>query len=339
MIRYWLRPFSYLYGQAGKLRNALYDRGWQKVVRLNKPVISIGNLTVGGTGKTPLTDIVIRRMQQKGKKVAVISRAYRAQAKDPVRVQPQQPQAAFIYGDEPVLLAQRNPTVSVYVGARKWEVALYAQSQGEYDVFIVDDGYQHRRLYRDLNIVILDATEKPENYAVLPEGRAREIWQGLQRSELIFLSKCNLADEGDLIWLEKNIPEGIRCLRVGYSISAIENAKGERIARAQLQQAEVFLVSAIARPDVFEAMVRDFARVSKASLAYRDHHQYSEEDLKFILESFKRSGAQYLVTTQKDAVKLLPLLKGSVPLWVAPLEVDMMNAERGLDEALEQIFG
>lgn len=338
MIKLFLRPFSYLYAQVGNARNALYDRGWQKTIKLQKPVISVGNLTVGGTGKTPLTDLIIRKLIHKNKKVAVISRAYRAQAKAPVKVDPFLPDAARKFGDEPVLLAQRNPEIAVYVGASKWQIGLFAQKDGDYDVFVVDDGYQHRRLHRDLNVVILDATEKPENYAVVPEGRSRETWSGLLRSDLIILSKSNLADDETLRWIEARLPQGISSYHVGYGISCIQNVDGQKIVNLELADKEVFLVSAIARPDVFESMVRNIAKVAKGSLVYRDHHQYTSEDVKSITQAFERSGADYLLTTQKDAVKLLPLLQDKSKLWVAPLEIDLMNAERGIDAALDKII-
>lgn len=338
MNKFLLRPLSYLYSQIGNMRNVFYDRGWSRIVRLESPVISIGNLTVGGTGKTPVTDVVIQKLLQQNKKVAVISRAYRAQAKAPVKVIASQSQAALMYGDEPVLLAQRNPEVSVYVGSRKWEVALFAQSQDKYDVFLVDDGYQHRRLHRDLNIVILDATEHPENYAVLPEGRSRESWQGLERSDLILLSKTNLAHQEDLKWIEDRIPSGIPSFHIGYAIHFIQNQKGDRILTSTLTEKNCFLVSAIARPDVFESMVRGFTRVCKGSRDYRDHHQYTAEDVRLLLEAFTNSKADYFLTTEKDAVKLGPLLPPGVELWTAPLVVDLMQAERGIDAALNKVF-
>ncbi len=335
-MKFYLRPFSFLYDQIVGMKNSLYDRGVIGVYKAPVPVVSIGNLTVGGTGKTPVTDFCLKFLVAEGKKVAVVSRSYRADAESPCRVDVDHPFAARYYGDEPVLLAQANPEVAVYVGASKWQTAQYAVSKNNFDVLIVDDGFQHRKLARDLNIVILDATESLENYAVIPEGRARESWDGVARADVLILTKCNLAKEDDLKTLEEKLPPGKEVLYFGYEIPRFKNAKTKEFkSRDEFAGQEMFLVSAIARPDVFEKMMREIGPVSKKSLHFRDHHQYSNHDVKTIEEEFRKSQARYLVTTEKDAVKLRHLMSDPAQLWSASLEI----AEQGQKGRLSEIIG
>ncbi|MNK26212.1 Tetraacyldisaccharide 4'-kinase [compost metagenome] len=325
-----LRPLSLIYSQVVEMKNSLYDKGVIAAYKAPVPVVSIGNLTVGGTGKTPITDYLLKNLVKDGKRVAVVSRSYRADVGAPSLVEVELPNAARYYGDEPVLLAQHNPDVDIYVGPSKWQTAAYAASEGSFDVMIVDDGFQHRKLHRDFNIVILDATEKLENYEVVPEGRGRESWASLQRADVIVISKTNLASEEELKLLEQRLPEGKDVLYFGYQIKEIRDSRTEvQLKREQLQGKTLFLVSAIARPDVFEKMMREMAGISKSSLHFRDHHQYTDQDVKKILTAFKESGADFLVTTAKDAVKLRPLMPKEETLWVTDLEV-MEIGKKGL---------
>ncbi|WII72020.1 tetraacyldisaccharide 4'-kinase [Bdellovibrio sp. 22V] len=338
-MKLYLRPFSFLYDQIVGVKNTLYDRGMFAVYKPTTPVVSIGNLTVGGTGKTPITDFCLKFLVQEGKKVAVISRSYRADAESPVRVDVDHPHAARYYGDEPVLLAQANPDVAVYVGPSKWQTAEYAVSKEKYDLLLVDDGFQHRKLFRDLNIVILDATENLDNYAVVPEGRARESWAGVERADVLILTKCNLAPESDLKALEERLPKNKEILYFGYEIKNLRNAKTDELKSVtELRDQELFLVSAIARPDVFEKMMREIGTVSKKSMHFRDHHQYSQQDVKNIEEEFRKSQAKYLVTTEKDAVKLRHLMSDPSQLWNASLQVAELGKKGRLSEIIHQVL-
>ncbi|MBV2169496.1 MAG: tetraacyldisaccharide 4'-kinase [Bdellovibrio sp.] len=338
-MKFYLRPLSFLYDQVVEVKNSLYDRGVFGVYKAPMPVISIGNLTVGGTGKTPITDFCLKALIANGTKVAVISRSYRADAENPSEVDVGHPFAARYYGDEPVLLAQANPDASVFVGPSKWQTARYAISQDKFDLLIVDDGFQHRKLHRDLNIVILDATESLDNYAVLPEGRARESWNNLNRADVLILSKCNLASEDQLKALEERIPKDKEILYFGYEIKACRNARTKAtLTCEEMRGKKLFLVSAIARPDVFEKMMREIGEVSKKSLHYRDHHQYTAQDVKHIEEEFRKSEADYLVATEKDAVKLIHLLSDPSMLWSASLEVAEQGKKGRLHEIISQFL-
>ncbi len=336
-MKIYLRPLSFVYNRVVSFKNSLYDRGVFKLYEAPVPVISIGNLTMGGTGKTPLTDFCLKALVQKGKRVAVISRSYRADAEAPVLVDVSHPYAAKYFGDEPVLLASENPEVDVYVGPRKWQTAQYAISEKDYDYLIVDDGFQHRRLHRDLNIVILDATESFENYQVLPEGRAREPWRGIDRANVIILTKCNLADQENLKQIEQSLPKDKEVLYFDYRISQLHGSQDQVLPVAGLKGKKLFLVSAIARPDVFEKMMRELGEVSKKSMHFRDHHQYKLSDAKKIQEEFLTSKADYLITTEKDAIKLRRFMDKEVNLWSASLEIAEQGEKGRLSEIIDQV--
>ncbi len=316
-----LKPLSVIYSQIVDFKNALYDRKQIKTYQAPVPVISIGNLTMGGTGKTPVTDFLLRSLVSKGKKVAVISRSYKADVSSPSLVDVHHPYSARYYGDEPVLLAQHNPKVDVYVGPTKWKTAQYACEEDQYDVLLVDDGFQHRKLHRDLNVVILDATEQMENYEVVPQGRGRESWASLERADLIVLSKANLATEEALTQLQNKLPNK-PFLPFNYQIKEMKDIKTHEIySRERARGKKMFLVSAIARPDVFEKMMGEIGQLVPGSIHYRDHHQYTREDVAQMIQKFKQSGADMLVTTSKDAVKLVALWPKHEKLWVTNLEI------------------
>jgi tetraacyldisaccharide 4'-kinase len=342
-VKTLLRFFSYLYELLTSLRNKLYSQGLVSVYVASVPVVSIGNLTVGGTGKTPLTDFCLKNLVHSGKKVAVISRSYGGQVSQPCRVDVHHPHGARYFGDEPFLLAQANPEVTVFVGSSKWQIARYVESLKEnFDLFIVDDGYQHQKLHRDLNILILDATEKIKNYQLVPAGRARESWTGIQRADVIVLTKCNLVPAEKLEELKKILPEGKEVLSFGYDLQSLSGLHGDKKIKADLQGKKFFLVSAIARPEIFESMMKDWGVVSAASLHYKDHHQYNENDFKKIISDFESSGCDYLVTTEKDVVKLKPLAEGLTQgpqIWSVRLEVSELGKRGRLDELIHQCLG
>ena len=331
----FLKPLSVVYNRVVEFKNTLYDKDSIKSYKVPVPVVSIGNLTMGGTGKTPITDYLLKNLVARQKKVAVISRSYQADVSAPSLVDVHHPYAARYYGDEPVLLAEHNPKVDVYVGPTKWKTAMYACEEGQYDLLLVDDGFQHRKLKRDLNVVILDATEKLENYEVVPQGRGRESWASLSRADLIVLSKANLATAEMLKEIQSRLPDK-PVLSFNYQIKEMKDKKTHEIyTRERARGKKMFLVSAIARPDVFEQMMGEMGQIVGPGLHYRDHHQYSREDILDIREAFKKSGAEMLVTTSKDAVKLVPLWPKDEKLWITNLET-AESGQKGV--LLEKVY-
>ncbi|HEY8272612.1 MAG TPA: tetraacyldisaccharide 4'-kinase [Pseudobdellovibrionaceae bacterium] len=334
----YLKPFSSLYEKIAGFKNYLYNQEYFQSVELPIPVLSLGNLTVGGTGKTPLTDFCLKHYRRCKVKTAVVSRNYRAQVSGMTEVDLGHSDAAAYFGDEPVLLAARNPEVHFFVGPKKFKTALYAFEKVKPALIIIDDGFQHRQLDRDVDIVILDATEPLENYQCLPEGRAREPWSSLSRASLFVVSKVNLVDSAKLEKLYKELRKFNKLIvPMSYELLALHGFKGE-IPLAECQGQRVMLISGIAQPKAFEKSLEAFSLQVDCHFVFRDHHPYSAADVASIVEKWREKGSPRLMTTEKDFVKLKALWPVEVPLWYAPLEVKIQSQENGFYEILDQVL-
>lgn len=334
-----LKPLGFLYEKAAGLKNVLYENAYLKSVKLDVPVVSLGNLTMGGTGKTPLTHFCLQHYARRKLKAAVVSRNYRAEVKTMAKVDLSSPRAAAFFGDEPVLLAQTNPTAEFFVGPEKYKTAEWAAQQTKPDVLLIDDGFQHRQLQRDLDLVILDATEPLSGYQCLPEGRAREPWSGLGRADAFLISKVNLSSQTYVEQLQKKLrPFGKPIFLFDFRIGSFyEMASGKRWSTAARKE-KAMLVSGIARPDVFEKSLHSFSLQVKEHARYRDHHAYTALDVESILRRWQNAGQPLLVTTEKDCVKLRSLWPKGVPLWVVPLEVQIQSEEEAFYEILDGVL-
>lgn len=339
-----LRPLGFLYKKLAGFKNFLYDHDYFHSLELPISVLSLGNLTMGGTGKTPVTDFCLRYFQHRRLKVAVVSRNYRAQVKEVAQVDLKRKDAAAYFGDEPVLLAERNPQVDFFVGPYKFETAQYALQKVSPQLVIVDDGFQHRQLYRDIDLVILDATEPFENYECVPAGRARESWESLARATAFIITKTNLADPEHVQELCARLKKFDKPLiLMSYELQFLrgDSSLGERNLK-QEQGKNFFLVSAIGQPQSFEKNLEKFSVRIQEHLVFQDHHQYSARDVEKILAKWREAGAQAgagdLLTTEKDYVKLKSLWPKEVPLWYAPLEVHIQSQEEIFYEILDQVL-
>ncbi|MGZ3805120.1 MAG: tetraacyldisaccharide 4'-kinase [Pseudobdellovibrionaceae bacterium] len=341
-----LKPLSSLYEKIADFKNYLYNKEYFQPLRLPVPVLSLGNLTVGGTGKTPLTDLCLKYYQRRKVKTAVVSRSYRAQVSGMAQVDLNHANAAAYFGDEPVLLAERNPQAHFFVGPTKFKTALYASEKLNPGLIIVDDGFQHRQLNRDVDIVILDATEPLENYKCLPEGRARETWNSLARASMFVVSKVNLASPEQLEKLFKELHKFNKLIvPMSYEILCLRKletkVKDESKTEKPLKDCKgqrVLLISGIAQPKSFAKSLEDFSLKVEAHFTFRDHHPYSEADVSSIIEKWREKDFPDLVTTEKDFVKLKSLWPAEVPLWYAPLEVKIQAQENEFYEILAQIL-
>ncbi len=335
-----LKPLGNLYKRIVGFKNYLYDKDYFQSLKLPVPVLSLGNLTMGGTGKTPLTDFCLKYYQSRRIKTAVISRNYKAQVKDAAEVDLKREQAAAYFGDEPVLLAERNPQVHFFVGPLKYETALFAMERLNPSLIVVDDGFQHRKLHRNVDIVILDATENLENYSCVPEGRAREPWGALARATAFVVTKVNLVPEAQVeALLEKLRPFGKLIVPMTYELRSLRAVHGAQEKQLKdLQGRKVMLVSGIAQPASFEKSLERFSLQFTGHLKYRDHYPYKSEDVDMIVKRWRELNSPDLITTEKDFVKLKSLWPKEVPLWYSPLEVQVQSQEEEFYEILDQVL-
>ncbi len=296
-----LVPFSLPYSLVMYLRALAYAAGVFTSHRLARPVISVGNLTVGGTGKTPTVALLARYFIDRGKRVAVLSRGYGGSAEGAVRVVADDrgvllsPEEA---GDEPYLLASSIPGLLLVIGADRYQAGLLAQARFNPDIFILDDGFQHQRLQRDLNILLLDCQRPFGNGHTLPAGLLREPKSALQRADLVICTRC-ATDQ------VPRLPMVVPVCGAAHRLTgAVQLAGGDLLPFSTLQHRKGFAFAGIADPPAFFNSLRENGLQLAATVPLADHAPYGEAEIAALLQQKTASGADYLITTAKDAVKL-----------------------------------
>lgn len=302
-IKVVLRILSFFYLIIINLRNRLYDHKILEEVRLDCPVISVGNITVGGTGKTPCAIMIAKMLKEKGFKPAVISRGYGGANSLPVNIVSDGDKILIesdVAGDEPCLIADALKGVPVLIAAKRVLAGRAAIEKFGADVLICDDAMQHRQLFRDINLVLMDTKSLHSRY-LLPRGRLREPLKELRRANAVLLTNVAAADEDGMARIAK-IP-------VFRSIHRPEGVlKGDRstvLEISDLQGKKVFAFCGIANPESFEKTLTSVGAKIVSFDVFPDHHRYAESELKKIRDQFKTSGADLLITTEKDGVRLI----------------------------------
>ncbi len=288
------------FGALASLRVAAYRRGLLARARLAGPVVSVGNLGVGGSGKTPVVARVAAILRDAGLPVAVLSRGYGGSFRGGALVVSDGATVlagAAEAGDEPVMLARALPGVVVAVGPRRDVVGRHVEERFGRRVHVLDDGFQHLRLERDLDLLCLDVRDLDER--PLPSGRLRERPSAAARADLVLLTRTEAASEGELQALERRL--GVeRCFRVGRRVAGWRTLDGAPAA----PPARVFLLAAVARPERFLADVAACGVDVVGRSFFRDHHRFRADELASVAARARAGGAQAIVTTAKDAVRL-----------------------------------
>ncbi len=314
--------------------------GWRRPHRLPCRVISVGNLTVGGTGKTPLAMWLARWCRDQGWPVAILSRGYGGQAADAPRVveaHRANGQTWSAVGDEPYLLAQELPCVPVVAGRDRVRSGMYAHRRFGAQVLILDDGFQHYRLARDFDMVLIDATNPFGHGALLPRGILREPLRALQRAHAVVLTRVELARAA--------LPAVCQRIRQWYPHGPIYHmtttvealTAGELCVLSDpllLRQHRVVAFVGIGNPAAFAATLTQLGCDVAALLVFRDHHPYTAADWQAIVEVAGRYGASGIVTTTKDQVRLDPTWQASVPLYTLRTGVAFAEGEATLQQQL-----
>ncbi|MCU1303767.1 MAG: Tetraacyldisaccharide 4-kinase [Candidatus Sulfotelmatobacter sp.] len=305
-------PLSAIYGGVVKGRNALYDRRALLARSLQGAVISVGNLSAGGSGKTPFVILLGELLHARGIKFDVLSRGYGRKTRGVFLVEPGGLSRDF--GDEPLLIARRLQA-AVVVGEDRYEAGRFAESRFGTQVHLLDDGFQHRGLARDFDIVLV--TPEDVRDRLLPAGRLREPLRALRRADAVVMASGAAPEsfplEGKIVW---RVRRGI----------APQNVP---------QRPVVFC--GIARPHNFMLQLRTAGIVSVAEAFFRDHHTYTENDVRDLLQLRQRSEADGFVTTEKDAVNLGGYLDALMPLAVVPVKMELADAANAVDTMLRVI--
>lgn len=312
LARPLLLPFVPLYRFAWRIHDRRISGGREEASRLRLPVISVGNLSTGGTGKTPLAIALAQGLAQRGLHVDILSRGYGRSGKHPALVDPNG--SAREFGDEPLLMT-RATGAPVYVGEERFEAGQLAESKLPADcpaVHILDDGFQHRQLYRDLDILLLN-WEDWHNY-LLPAGNLREPREAVLRASILAIPADDTALEEDLRafgW-----PGPIWHLR--------------RQMQAPQVAGPALAFCGIARPAQFFSGLQAAGVQLAARIAFPDHHRYSQRELDRLCAVAREDGATELVTTEKDAVRL-GALTPNLPLKTAPLRIEIDEEAAAFD--------
>ena len=332
-----LPPLSLLYGAVTRTRLSLYRRGTFVTTKLERPVISVGNITTGGTGKTPLVEWVARTLAEAGKKVCILTRGYGR--KDPhlqvivsdgygVLASPMEA------GDEPFLLATNlSGRAAVISSADRIAAGHEAIKDFGSDCFVLDDGFQHLRLARDLNIVTIDATNPWGGGSLLPHGRLRESREGLSRADCIVITRCDQVRSLDALRDEILKFAGDRPIFYSHMrtsrVSSLKNGPGALSSPARLAA-----FCAIGNPSGFFEHLRRSGYELALERSYPDHHVFSQDEIDSLIDAAKKAGANSLITTAKDAVKLRTMSL-TVPCYVLEIEISIENGDELAQMVLE----
>lgn len=302
-----LLPFSWLYGLIMWARNKFYDLGIFTSYRVSTRVICVGNLTVGGTGKTPVVAALATLLAQETKKtVVILSRGYRRETTGTVIVSDGKQVLAAVKeaGDEPFMLAHRLKTVPVICDEDRVRGARIAIKQFQADYVILDDGFQHRRLRRDVDLMIMNAAHGFGNRHLLPAGPLREQLSGMQRAQAIVIN--NLSDLSMVDYRKKYLPDFSGLLiSTHYRPNRLVAVYGDmEIPLTDLSQYRIMGFSGIANPERFSQTLQGLQIKTTAFECFPDHHDFSITDFDLINQKSQESATEILITTEKDAVRL-----------------------------------
>ncbi len=318
MLRMLLGAVSVVYAGGVAIRNLCYDKRWLKSRAAKVPVISIGNLTTGGTGKTPLVVWLCEILRTSDRKCAVLTRGYKSEKGK--------------LTDEPAILAKSCPDAHIAVNSDRCQGAEKAVSQFGANVLVMDDGFQHRRLKRDLDIVAVDAT-CPFGYGrMLPAGLLREPVKALKRAQAVVITRYDQVADGGIEKLEeaiKVISPDITIAKAAHRHPYAKAIKGAVFTIEELKAQSIFVFCGIGNPAAFMNRLDEYGLDIVGSRVYNDHHDYTEQDLTDIYEEARYLEADMVLSTQKDWVKttLLSQNDDNIVFAYLALELEFLDGE------------
>jgi tetraacyldisaccharide 4'-kinase len=344
-MRKLLLPFSLFFWLIVAVRNWFFEIGILKSQKINVPVISVGNISTGGVGKTPFVELLIGKLQKSGP-LSVVSRGYGRKSKGMVVVGNGCGKFSSVdtSGDEPAQLAHKYPEVIVVVDEQRARGARKAVELGAKKV-LLDDGFQHRYLHRDLNIVILTAEEILHEDVMLPAGNRREPLSSLKRADVIAVTRCSDRKEFKQVCAavreQQLFPAEKPIIGLTTRLKAFKRVSNNEIVNAGiLSNKNVIAFSGIGNPASFEKlMMNEKIRVLK-HIVFPDHHWYGESDIKTIMDARKQSHADFILTTEKDAERLGETFRRFLetePVIRAEIRLEIISGEQILDKLLTGI--
>lgn len=352
----FLYVLSFVFSALAQLRFWLYRHRLLHDQPLGCLVVVVGNLTVGGTGKTPVVEKFARALRDRGRKVAILSRGYKSKspprwkrwwwafthAEEPPPRVVSDGQAVLLdseqAGDEPYMLARNLPGVIVLVDKNRVKAGAYAIKRFGCDTLVLDDGFQYLPLKGRLNLLLVDKTNPFGNGHLLPRGILREPVKHLRRASYVFLTKSNGERDPELEATIQKFNPGVDIIECAHRPQYLQRfGNGERQPLAWLKGRRVLAFSGIATPESFEKFLRDLGAKIVARERYLDHYRYVDEDFDELFALAKREGAECLVTTEKDAVRIPENRVHPLPLYYLRLEIEILHGAADFDEAVGRI--
>ena len=347
---WWLFPFfliSILYRGIISLRNCSYDSGLFTVRKLDCKIISVGNITVGGTGKTPIVIMLANLLREKGYRPVILSRGYGGKKKGRVNIVSDggnvfmKPDEA---GDEPVLIAKSARNIPVVTGKNRYLTGKFAIEHFGADVLILDDAFQHRSLFRDIDIVLLDEKRPLGNGFIIPRGELREPTNALGRAEIIVKTGDRSQESGDRSQWSGISDQGIEagCRMSGTHmfeayrrpVALLRGDAGDIYPLDYLHGKKICAFAGIAKPDSFKKTIASVGGEVVAFLSFPDHHVYTREDLDKIMKTVSESSAQIILTTEKDGIKLIDFPDLLRDIYQLRIEMEILPSQKKFEDIL-----
>ncbi len=350
---------SRFYRMAGQFRNWLYDKRVIRNHALGCLVVSIGNISCGGTGKTPVVEVFAKTLNAKGRKVAILSRGYRSKkhsmwykfrhmfGQQKLEIPPKIVSDgnellldSMYAGDEPYMLASNLKGVAVLVDKDRVKSGLYAIKHYGTDVLILDDGFQYLMLKPHINIVLVDSTDPFGNGHVLPRGLLREPIKNIRRADYIFLSKSDgspkLRHLKAFLRRHNRRAEIIECCHQPKYIEHVFD-RGDTAPLERLRGAKVAALSAIAVPASFERFLTSLGAELVLTRSFPDHHRYTRQEIQDFIRDAKEAGAELIMTTEKDAVRIPKPEQADLPLYFLRVEINILSGRESFDQCISRI--
>ncbi|MGM0549312.1 MAG: tetraacyldisaccharide 4'-kinase [Bacillota bacterium] len=330
LIRFVLLLLSVIYAQLAKFRSFLYQKNILKKKEAQVPVISIGNITTGGTGKTPFADFLATELKA-DYKIAIISRGYGAakEVEEPFLIKDSKNlyAGAAQAGDELFMLARKSENLIFIRSANRYQGTKLAVAQGA-DLVLLDDGFQHYQLKRKLDIVIIDAENPFSNKKVLPAGLLREPFTALKRADLFLLNRSENVDFSRVNELKNSLnkfnPQNKGVFRAETQLESCVSVASQTEEKIDfLKEKKVFAFSGIGSPEAFQKSIETAGAKLVSYKIFKDHYNYQKEDLLTLLDQYSASQADLILTTEKDAVKLFDFAEiiGELPFYYLPISL------------------
>lgn len=361
LMRMLLRVFSLLYRGIILLRLRLFRNGWKEQAHLGTMVISIGNITVGGTGKTPVVELFARTLRDRGRKVAILSRGYKSKKLEEVQEWKRRSTGELVdeeempkvvsagkgllldvhyAGDEPYMLAKNLDEVAVVVDKDRVKGGRFAIEELSRDTLLLDDGLQFLKLGHSIDVVLVDSNAPFGTGAMLPRGTLREPPKNLCRADYIFITKCKQAGNHELIEKIRRHNPVAEIIECTHGPIRLENVfTGEVEPLSFLNGKYVAAISGIAVPESFEEKLTGLGANVLFHRTFSDHHSFTQKDIDSFMRRCVRRDADIIVTTEKDAVRFPMPEELDVEVYFLRIEVDILSGEDVWERLVDRVCG